>query len=210
MAARIVLAYSSLALLAACATAQENPNYQFSSKYQGPGGTAASAPVQLATYETAPAVQDIAVIQSAPAPQPEPLSAPVSETEQAYDAATMTGTPGYEIMMAETDAPQAAPALPPLAGAPVEIESQRPVGARPVAYDYSQNVIIADAPTAIEPVEIRERGLGATHVVQPGDTVYNISRRLCVGVADVQAAGGIGPDYAIAIGQVLNVPESRC
>ena len=214
MAARTVLAYSSLALLAACATAQENPNYTYSSKYQGPGATPASAPVQLATYETAPVTYSSApaTVQSIPV-QSAPASVAVSETEAGYAAETMEGTPGYEIMIAQADAAapvQATPALPPLAGAPVEVQSQRPQGATRVEYDYSQNVIIADAQTRIAPTEMRRRGVFATHTVQPGDTVYNISRRLCVGVADVVAAGSVGEGYAIQIGQVINVPQSRC
>ena len=205
MATRDAFAFSALALLAACATAQENPNYKYSSRYQAP---APAQPVQQAVFEAPTAVvEEVPVYRAAE---------PVSETEEAFDASTMDGTPGYQIFVAESEqaalAPApAAPTLPPLSGEPVEVETQRPRGATRIEYDYSQNVIIADAQTQIEPTEVRRRGSAlATHTVQPGDTVYNISRRLCVGVADVVAAGSVGEGYAIRIGDVINVPESRC
>ena len=195
MICRALLLVPSIALLGACATAQENPNYQFSSKY----GEQDAATTQLATY--APLEPTVAVFET-PAMQPEPVQpAPMqpapSATESVFDADTMEGTPGYQIFVEDRSAPVA----------PVE---DRQAGT-PVSYDYSQNVIVADAPTAIQPAETRPYGAALQgYTVVPGDTVYSISRRLCVGVADVTAPNGIGADYAIAIGQTLRLPASRC
>ena len=175
----------SVATLAACATAQENPNYKYSSKYQE------NAPVQVAS--TAPAT--VPVVFEAPAA--------ISETEAAFDADTMEGTPGYAIMV-EDNAPTSAPVPAPVAATQG--------GPRAVAYDYSDNVIIADADTPVQPTEVRRipAPMAGGYTVVPGDTVYSISRRLCVGVGEVTAPNAIGADYAIQIGQTLNLPASRC
>ena len=204
MTPRQLVLLASATALCACATPQENPNYQFSSKYQSPE----AAPVQLASTTPVPVQTmstDAVVVMDAP------VSA-VSETEQAWDARTMDGTPGYVAVMeagAEYDAPAPGPA--PI-GRPVEI-APAPVpsqGPRAVSYDYSQNVIIAGADTQVPSHETRPRGLAGAYVVQPGDTVYSLARARCLSIADVQQGNGIGADYAIAIGQTLSLPPSRC
>ena len=183
-------AIATLALLAACATAQENPNYQYSSKYQGLDG----APVQVAS--TAPVVVEAATAPVAfGAPRPG-----TSETEQVFDAATMEGTPGYGVF-GEAEAPPA-----PAAGTARAV----PRGSRPVDYDYSANVVIAAADTVPDTPETRSRGLGPAYAVQPGDTVYSIARSLCVPLSEVTAPNAIGADYRIRIGQTLSLPSPRC
>jgi LysM repeat protein len=85
-------------------------------------------------------------------------------------------------------------------------------------YDYSQNVVSANSPVVdgMEPSETRaiENSFAvqptANYVVGSGDTVYNIARRLCVNVEDVQQSNALGSDFAIKIGQPLYLPQSQC
>ena len=202
MTPRQLVLLASATALCACATPQENPNYRFSSKYQAPQ----AAPVQLASTTPVPVQTmstDAVVVMDAP------VSA-VSETEQAWDARTMDGTPGYVAVMeaeAEHDGPAPAPIARPVEITPTPVPSQGP---RAVSYDYSQNVIIAGADTQVPSHETRPRGLEGAYVVQPGDTVYSLARARCLSIADVQQGNGIGADYAIAIGQTLSLPPSRC
>ena len=187
MTYRIALVLSASALLGACATAQENPNYQFSSKYD-PGTQLAQAPLPVTPEVTAAIYEPAQPVEAYPQPA-------VSETELAFDAATMDGTPGYAVFAEEA-------ALP----VPVEQAGQ----GVPVAYDYSQNVIVAGADTAIAPTVTRQLGGWQSYTVVPGDTVYSLARRNCVGISDITERNGIGPDYAISIGQRISVPGSRC
>ena len=202
MTPRQLVLLASATALCACATPQENPNYRFSSKYQAPQ----AAPVQLASTTPVPVQTlstDTVVVMDAP------VSA-VSETEQAWDARTMDGTPGYVAVMeaeAEHDGPAPAPIARPVEITPTPGPSQGP---RAVSYDYSQNVIIAGADTQVPSHETRPRGLEGAYVVQPGDTVYSLARARCLSIADVQQGNRIGADYAIAIGQTLSLPPSRC
>ena len=46
---------------------------------------------------------------------------------------------------------------------------------------------------------------GLTYVVQPGDTLYAIAWRYDLDYRDVARWNGIGPNYHIAVGQVLKV-----
>ena len=198
MSVRHVL-LSSVIVLTACATAQENPNYQFSSKYNPEG----NQNVQVASYTqpvTPPADQPVFIDYDA---GPATSGPALSETEQAFDADTMQGTPGYDVFQAESSGT-------PAPAAPVELAPNRPQGARAVPYDYSPNVIIADTPTVIAPEETRQLTYGAGYTVVPGDTVYSLARRLCVPLTAVTEENAIGADYAIRIGQTLSLPASRC
>jgi len=94
-------------------------------------------------------------------------------------------------------------------------------------YDYSANLIVADIPvdTAnILPNETRilnsqntdvqnsaVQTIGAqSYRVQPGDTVYGLSRKLCVSVVDIQQQNNINETYGINIGQVIQLPQNQC
>lgn len=48
------------------------------------------------------------------------------------------------------------------------------------------------------------------YLVRQGDTVYSLSRSLCVSVAEFSAMNNLGADYAINIDQALTLPASRC
>lgn len=47
------------------------------------------------------------------------------------------------------------------------------------------------------------------YLVQPGDTVYGISRRLTVPLRSVIDANDLAPPYALRIGQILRIPNPR-
>lgn len=221
--------------LVACATAQENPNYQYSSKYQDIQSQTqvadqtwtnqSQAAVQTAS-QTMPVDQRVSRVydgqaqgtilansgtQSVPnqpytedvhyadsmqaAPYPatqEPViehRLVASPTDQAYAGQTVSGTPGHGAYIPES-----------------------------VNYDYSQNVVSANTSVATPP--LYQRGevapdrapalMVGNYVVQQGDTVYNLSRRLCVNLSDITAQNGLGQDYGINIGQSLRLPASRC
>ncbi|MEM7729889.1 MAG: LysM domain-containing protein [Pseudomonadota bacterium] len=226
MSARFMMTGSVL-LLAACSTVPNNPNYEYSSKYGQPGTDV------VQTVQAEP--------MAAPAPAPMVVTAahpyePVSPTAQAFDADRMTGTPGYEAMMAQNApiqnppvqpapvplyaAPQASsqPAPVPLYAAP-QTAAPAPGGAREVTYDYGQNMIVSEtgravaaAPTQAAPLPgtAANIAVGQSYVVQPGDTVYSLSRRLCAPIGEIMTANGIGGNFAISIGQTLSLPNSRC
>ncbi len=253
-----VMITASAAVLSACATPQENPNYKYSTKYK------ASVPAQMARtvpvgYETSSANQAQAnsadihrnftneeqslaanteiqtgarIIESSQHQQLptytrvnheclsndpgvsggaincDPISVLAAKTQpvisQAYRSPTDTefqtisdeGTPGYQVMQAQV-----------------------------VDYDYSDNIIGAPTPVGVEitpPLEATQimrvpaapimsaSGAGQSHIVKPGDTVYSLSRKLCVDLGDIQSLNGIDDSYAISIGQILTLPAPRC
>ncbi len=248
MSTRLAL-IASAAILAACSTVPNNPNYEYSSKY-GQAGTGAvqTAQVQTQTVQTQTVQADVysAPTTTVEARHPHDSVVPYYETapassptEQSYDANGMTGTPGYEMMQAQTAPAQAQPAQPQYqpqyqsqpqtqyqASQPVPLYAQpqtalaAPGAPREVTYDYAQNAIVGEtgrpapaaAPTyaAPAPSTAANIAVGGTYVVQPGDTVYNISRRLCVPIPEITSANAIGGDYKIGIGQALVLPNSRC
>jgi LysM repeat protein len=230
----LVIAGFSFSLMA-CATAQENPNYEYSTKYKtGQDATQmanqtwtnqsqASSQTVLASQSvdrTAPRIygdgQESIVLANRQA-QPEPYQAytgdviyadaaqPVpyeaspepiiehrlvtSPTDQAYAGQTVQGTPGHGAYIPES-----------------------------IDYDYSQNVVSTNspipAPQAYERLDVApDRSapiLMGNYTVKQGDTVYNLSRRLCVNLDDITLQNGLGQDYGIKIGQVLTLPPSRC
>jgi len=264
----LFLSAVSTALLCACSTVQENPNYQYSTKYKAavPSQLAAihqsetvqaAAPVsyQVSTYETASvptytrvnhdclrqeknreligagvggtigAIAGKKIIGGTKGTiigagvggvagyglgdksidcDPIPVTATRSEpvVSQAYQSPTDTqfeslsdeGTPGYQVMQAQA-----------------------------VEYDYSQNIVTAPesavaVPTAaatIAPVQDRQilptpEAIGQSHFVRQGDTVYSLSRKLCVDIEDIQSLNGLNSSYAINIGDSLRLPASRC
>jgi len=201
MSARILTLGAAL-LIGACSTVQENPNYQYSSKYGAPE----TAPnVQLASQTTIEPTYAKATIEPVTQGSTTIVAThdgghSTSPTEQAYNADAMEGTPGYAIFKAE-DA-QAQPATPTPQSVPV-------TGPKPIAYDYAQNIIVTDEPTA-RPSTAANVPTAWNYTVQPGDTVYSLSRRLCTPISEIMTANGIHSDFGIDIGQTLNLPASRC
>lgn len=250
MSARLLL-IGTVFLVASCATAQENPNYQYSSKYGAPETTVlAQADPQVMPAATTTSRDGVhsAVERTTAHTQSEPVAygqAPIlaahpqlnntSPTEQAYDTDRMVGTPGYEMMRAQQSADETHPSYP-AARAPIyevapaptytPYSSQtapQPLGPREVEYDYGENLRADENAPSVsaapiyEPINSQPRPgtavnvlTGQSYTVGEGDTVYSLSRRLCAPMAEITTANGIGGDYAIAIGQTLYLPNSRC
>ena len=51
---------------------------------------------------------------------------------------------------------------------------------------------------------------GTGYRVKPGDTVYSLSRNLCVPVTAIQTSNGLDANFGIQIGQILTLPTSQC
>jgi len=171
-------------------------------------------------------------VYTSPAPIQAPIAAP---TDTQYVDQSVTGTPGYEAFQTQGQAVEVAPSTAystPGTINPSTVTISGPVhaasahasqtatisnGAVEVRdYDYSANLISAD--TAIENLSYPAdearilNGVAAlqSYTVQPGDTVYGLSRKLCVGVADIQTSNNLNANYGINIGQTINLPQSRC
>jgi len=119
------------------------------------------------------------------------VSQPTPAVSNVYSAPTDTqfadisnqGTPGYQVLQAQS-----------------------------VEYDYSENIVDAEAATIPSYSETRIMSGTFTdmHSVRQGDTVYSLSRKLCVGIDDISSLNGLGSNYAINIGDTLRLPASRC
>ena len=134
-------------------------------------------------------------------------------TDSVYGAREVTGTPGF---MALQNAQQpatlqaSAQALP--AAQVVNVAPLLGAGT-PVNYDYSRNIIKADAITTGQqfPETVRVlQGGGQSYTVQQGDTVYSLARKTCVGVNVIQSMNGLNSDFAINIGQAIRLPTPVC
>lgn len=268
---------SSAALLTACATAQENPNYKYSTKYKAGVPTTmvastgiSTAPVGYQAVSNAPVAYESSqqasytrvnqaclkkeknrellgagiggtvgaivgkkviggtegtvigaglggaagygigdktidcdpVTVAMPLPQSAPVvsAAYVSPTDTQFATISDQGTPGYQVIQAQTVEMYDTPAS--VSGA----------AGQEVSYDYSENVISADAATMPEYSETRLMSGGAIsgHTVKQGDTVYSLSRRLCVGIDEIQSLNGLDANFGINIGDRLSLPASRC
>lgn len=143
------------------------------------------------------------------------MSAP-APTDNQYAGQDFSGTPGYEaihgapVAVAENTVPPEGDVTLTISGPIVAAGNSQAVD-----YDYSQNMISANAPAqAVLAPETRtyssSPSIGQSYRVQQGDTVYSLSRKLCVGVNDVQQANGLNANFGIQIGQVITLPSSRC
>ena len=166
-------------------------------------------PVQQVTTHTQ---QPYAQQAYTPAPTvPASYAAPViaepyvSPTDTQFNSISETGTPGYQVLQAQNAQAYEVPA----ATLPV---SQSGIGAQEVSYNYEANTISASADTVAIPSQTRILGGGShgSHIVQEGDTVYSLSRKLCVGISDVQSLNGLDASYGIKIGDTIQLPTSNC
>lgn len=121
----------------------------------------------------------------------------VSPTDTEFNSISDTGTPGYQVLEAQTEA---------------VTHSQPSYGAQEVSYDYNGNTIEASAATIAIPSETRAYGSGSygSHLVKEGDTVYSLSRKLCVGINDIQSLNSLDSNFAINIGDSIKLPASNC
>ena len=134
-------------------------------------------------------------------------SAYVSPTDTEFATISETGTPGYQVLQAQTvEIYETSASTMPLQGQVYGSAAQE------VTYDYEANTIAASA--AATPILSETRVLVGNsyggHIVKDGDTVYSLSRKLCVGVSDIQTINNLNANYGINIGDQLQLPASRC
>ncbi|MEP1229605.1 MAG: LysM domain-containing protein [Litorimonas sp.] len=196
-----------------------------------PQPTYQPAPVQ--TYQQPEVYQPAQNANVYSAPSTTSIASP---TDSQYANQSVGGTPGYQVYQGQGQTVQAQPSLVPGTQGtinPTTVTISGPVhaasshgeqsqylsnGAVEVRnYDYSGNLISAD--TAIENLSypanetrILNGSTGAfqSYIVQPGDTVYGLSRKLCVDVKDIQGPNNINANYGINIGQSIHLPQNRC
>ncbi|MEP3891976.1 MAG: LysM peptidoglycan-binding domain-containing protein [Hellea sp.] len=146
--------------------------------------------------------EPVIAMQSAPVVS----QAYISPTDTEFATISGTGTPGYQVLQAQTISAE----MP--AAAINSQHSPYASSAQEVNYDYEANTVAAS--TAGTAVLSETRILGATgyngHIVKDGDTVYSLSRKLCVGVSDIQLLNNLNANYGINIGDQLQLPASRC
>ncbi len=203
------------------------------------GGTAGTIAGAVAGGVAGYGIGDISVDCSpsvAPAPAQAYQAAPVQSyspdapTDTQYAGQDVTGTPGYEIFQNENVSPVTGSSVNPstvtISGPIHSASSTYPANVPPqnltngavevTNYDYSANLISADTPidSASYPADETRILSGIpvfqSYTVQPGDTVYGLSRKLCVGVADIQQHNNISANYGINIGQTIQLPQNRC
>jgi len=164
-------------------------------------------PLPSSFGETVPVAAPVTTYATATAPAP---------TDTAYNNTTqeITGTPGFMALQSQQHASAAqvelAPQLPEIQAVP---HARLRAAGTPVPYDYSRNLITADAITTGQQIPDTVRilqGGSQSYIVQPGDTVYSLSRKTCVGVNVIQSMNGLGADYGINIGQSIQLPTSVC
>ena len=139
-----------------------------------------------------------------------------------------TGTPGYSVYQGDRlqTVEQTAQASNSFAGYPnasnvhtgIQSSGVQANGATEITgYDYSANLITADAALESQGFPATETRILSgynfgtqSYIVQSGDTVYGLSRKLCVGLADIQSPNNINANYGIQIGQTIQLPQSQC
>ncbi len=226
----VLLTTLSAALLSACITTQENPNYEFSSKYKGEAAETnqyaqtvpsyGAATTTSATYETAP-TQPVFIQQ--PVGQATANVSGIAPTDSTYGARAVNGTPGFMALESNAQAGSPDSLAPALPSAQMVATAPLAAAGTPIEYDYSGNLIVADVATTgsqlpdtvrilprVGQQGIAQNTLGQAYIVQPGDTVYSLSRRTCVGVNVIQSMNGLSANYGINIGQKLTLPTSVC
>ena len=160
-------------------------------------------PETFVMIEDKPVASTVYVASTQPAKtQAEPkIATPyVSPTDTEFDTISTTGTPGYQVLQAQTDVSSLT--------APVTAIGST---AREVVYDYSANTVASSAITETASPQTRYLNMGdRSHVVKQGDTVYSLSRKLCVSVTDIQSLNGLNSNFGINIGDQLKLPPSRC
>jgi len=203
-----------------------------------PAATQQYQPAATQTYQPAP-VQAAPATYSSAAPSvvsPSIVSpGVVASTDTLYsDTQVVNGTPGYAVYQGEglqtveetaqiqRSAAQASNSYvsnPHSGNVHTGIQSSgiQANGATQITdYDYSANLITADTAVNSQGFPASEtRILGGhqgfqSYVVQPGDTVYGLSRKLCASVAEIQNQNNINASYGINIGQTISLPQSRC
>lgn len=204
----------SAALLSGCLTTQENPYYEHSTAYKGD-------PVETTQYATTTPIESTAVAYESIPAQPVFVQqastttdySSVSPTDSAYGGEVVTGTPGFMAMQNAQPATTYTAVAPTLPSAQIVNAAPMAAAGTPISYDYSRNLIAADVVTTGQQYPSTSQivqNIGNNYTVQPGDTVYSLSRKTCVGVTVIQSMNGLGADYGIKIGQSLMLPATAC
>ena len=221
--------------LAACATPQENPNYQYSTAYDMRSGAvetqsvAYRIPGRSGSAEVFAPTEPVAVTEPAPVySRVEPgcidtgacspvgvadngaaiVSPPwISPTEEAFDGAA---TPGAQAMMGElAGGPvEAIPApVPTPAPEPVrEAERALPAPQAMPRREESDSTLTISGPILQARSGTQTRAL--MHRVEAGDTVYSLSKRYCTDIGSIQEMNGLGADFGVKMGQDLKIPSN--
>ncbi|NNC36566.1 MAG: LysM peptidoglycan-binding domain-containing protein [Acidimicrobiales bacterium] len=98
-------------------------------------------------------------------------------------------------------APYVAPATNTYSGAKIELFEPTTAPSSTVAATTTPTTTIIER----QPVA----GATSIYTVAEGDTLYNLSKRNCIAVADIQNQNGLA-DNNIRLGQVLTIPASQC
>ena len=172
---------------------------------------------------TAP-VQALPDIPSAPLPAP----TPVNPQNYAGNVANPTG--GVETLTISGPIHAAGEANPHVIPAPAPIVREHVIGQSTqvpplgnaelgtpgyYAVNGTQNLstvpnrFVTTAPAAPQ-FNTTQVGTGQAYAVKQGDTVYSLSRARCVNINDVQSLNGLDTNFSIQIGQVIQLPNSRC
>ena len=227
---RPALALAATTILAACATPQENPFYQYSSTYAPERGEAVqeasytpsdAAPIRypLEGYSrVAPGCWDTGTCEPVAVAETQPMrvSAPlVSPTEEAFDGEATPGAQAVAGLLGEDLVGE-----PPLlsyrlggdpAPAPTpftyrEAERAEPAGDMPNAEPRENRTLTISGPIHQALSGTQSRAL--MHRVEVGDTVYSLARRYCTDVTSVQEMNGLDASYGISVGQDLKLPAN--
>jgi len=166
----------------------------------------------------------------------QPITSTQTLTSDGYQAPTDSaygetfGTPGYHALQAngeldETTVASTAVSAP-ITSAPAPTIAPSPVPA-PVPYTYSTPIPApAPAPTQIPaptypqyaypqtstpaPTPQYAQAGVTTHQVVEGDTVYSLSKRLCVEVEDIRRLNSLNSEFYIRLDDYIKLPASRC
>jgi len=155
---------------------------------------------------SAPVVHDSAATEQMVNAEATPAPAP---TDSAYG--DTFGTPGYHAMIAngELDETQTASiSVPEVPATPAPFTPQ-PAPSYPQSSQLSYPQTTAPAPAPRYPGQ-QYSGAVSTHKVVEGDTVYNLSRRLCVDVEDIRRLNNLNAAFYIRLDDHIKLPASRC
>lgn len=110
------------------------------------------------------------------------------------------GTPGYHAMIANGELDETTTASVSLPEAP-SYTSPTPIPAPAPVQGY---------PQITAPTQSFATGGFSTHTVIEGDTVYSLSRRLCVDVEDIRRLNSLNSEFYIRLDDTIKLPASRC
>ncbi len=171
------------------------------------------------TYQAQPGSGQVHTMQTAPnQTYYVPASAP-----QTASGAGAVGTPGYyaihggqppmqqqapvqQVPMQQVPMPMQPAPMQQVQMQPQQVYQQHP---QTVYVPVTQSQAVTQAAVPGPQFTYAATGAGMHQVVE-GDTVYSMSRQLCVGVDDIQRANGLDANYSIKLGQFLQLPASRC